>query len=141
MKKFLTSKKVGRRRFLKAAGAAIVLPSILPGSILGREGKTPPSGKINMGVIGWGMQGPSNTQNFLAEEDCRVVAACDLDKHHLKSAVDTVNEHYQNKDCAAYSDYREMLERPDLDAVMIAIPDHWHALAATAAANRKLDIY
>jgi predicted dehydrogenase len=94
-----------------------------------------------MGVIGWGMQGPGNTKNFLAEEDCHVIAACDLDKHHLKSMADTINEHYQNKDCATYRDYREMLARPDLDAVMIAVPDHWHALVATEAARHKLDIY
>ena len=131
MKKSLFSKRIGRRQFLKAAGAAIVLPTILPGCILGRGGKTPPSGKVTMGVIGWGMQGPSNTKSFLVEEDCHVVAACDLDKNHLKEAVDTVNEHYQNRDCAAYHDFREMLARPDLDAVMIAIPDHWHALVAT----------
>lgn len=141
MKKMPTPKRVDRRQFLKAAGAAIILPAILPGCVMGRGGKTPPSGKINLGVIGWGMQGPSNTHAFLAEEDCHVVAACDLDKNHLQQAVNTVNEHYQTKDCAAYHDYREMLARPDLDAVMIAIPDHWHALVATEAARRKLDIY
>jgi predicted dehydrogenase len=94
-----------------------------------------------MAVIGWGMQGPSNTKNFLAEDDCRVVAACDLDKNALQEAVNTVNEHYGNTDCAAYHDYHELFARPDLDAVMIAIPDHWHALVATAAAERGLDIY
>jgi predicted dehydrogenase len=131
---------INRRGFLKAAGAAIVLPTILPGSVLGRDGKAP-SGKVNMGVVGWGMQGPSNTQSFLVEEDCRVVAACDLDKDALQSAVNAVNDNYGNKDCAAYHDYREMFARPDLDAVMIAVPDHWHALVATEAARRKLDIY
>ncbi len=141
MKKSPLTKRIDRRQFLKAAGAAIVLPAILPGCVLGRAGKTPPSGKITMGVIGWGMQGPGNTKSFLVEEDCHVVAACELDKNHLKSAVDTVNEHYQNKDCVSYHDYREMLARPDLDAVMIAIPDHWHALVATEAARRGLDIY
>jgi len=141
MKKSLIARPFNRRQFLKAAGAAMVLPTILPGCVLGRGGKTPPSGKVTMGVIGWGMQGPGNTKSFLVEEDCHVVAACDLDKNHLKSAVDTVNEHYQNQDCAAYHDFREMLARPDLDAVMIAIPDHWHALVATEAARRKLDIY
>ncbi len=141
MKRFLSAKKVGRRQFLKAAGAAIVLPTILPGSVFGRSGNTPPSGKINMGIVGWGMQGPSNTSSFLVEDDCHVVAACDLDKNALQQAVDTVNGHYGNKDCAAYHDYREMFARPDLDAVMIAIPDHWHALAATEAARRGLDIY
>lgn len=141
MKKSAFAKRFNRRKFLKAAGAAIVLPTILPASVLGRDGKAPPSGKITMGVIGWGMQGPGNTRNFLAEDDCHIVAACDLDKNHLKSAVDTINEQYQNRDCAAYHDYREMLARPDLDAVMIAVPDHWHALAATEAAHRGLDIY
>jgi predicted dehydrogenase len=141
MKTTPLTKRIDRRHFLKAAGAAIVLPTILPGCVMGRGGKTPPSGKINMGVIGWGMQGPGNTKAFLAEDDCHVVAACDLDKNHLRAAVGTVNEHYGNQDCAAYHDYREMLARPDLDAVMIAIPDHWHALAATEAARRKLDIY
>ena len=84
MKKSLITKRFNRRQFLKAAGAAIVLPTILPSSVLGREGKTPPSGKVTMGVIGWGMQGPGNTKSFLVEEDCQVVAACDLDKNHLQ---------------------------------------------------------
>jgi predicted dehydrogenase len=141
MKKSLIANRFNRRQFLKAAGAAVVLPTVLPSSVFGRGANTAPSNKITMGVIGWGMQGPGNTNSFLVEEDCHVVAACDLDKNHLQSAVDTVNGHYQNKDCMAYHDYREMLARPDLDAVMIAIPDHWHALAATEAARRKLSIY
>jgi predicted dehydrogenase len=141
MKKSPNLKRLDRRQFMKLAGAAVALPSILPSSVLGREGKTSPSNKITLGVIGWGMQGPGNTQAFLAEEDCQVIAACDLDKNHLQSAVDTINGHYQNKDCASYHDFRELLARPDLDAVMIAIPDNWHALAATEAARRKVDVY
>jgi predicted dehydrogenase len=141
MNKTPNSRTLNRRHFLKVAGAAVVLPTLLPGSVLGRDGKTAPSNKITLGAIGWGMQGPGDTQAFLAEEDCQVVAACDLDKNHLQSAVDTINGHYQNKDCTAYHDYRELLARPDLDAVMIAIPDHWHALVATEAARRKVDVY
>jgi predicted dehydrogenase len=133
--------RIDRRQFLKAAGAAIILPTILPGCVTGRDGKTAPSNKINLGVVGWGMQGPGNTKSFLVEDDCRVVAACDLDKNALQAALDSVNEHYGNQDCAAYHDYREMMARPDLDAVMLAVPDHWHALVATEAARRKLDIY
>jgi predicted dehydrogenase len=94
-----------------------------------------------VGIIGWGMMGPANTKAFLAQSDCQVVAACDIEKNHLKAAVDTINTHYGNKDCKAYHDYRELIARDDIDAVMIAIPDHWHAIVATAAANRKKDIY
>ncbi len=131
-----------RRNFLKAAGAAVVLPAILPGCALGRDGKKiSANDKINIGVVGWGMQGPSNTKSFMFEKDCRVVAACDLDKNALQAAVDTVNDNYENKDCAAYHDYREMFARPDLDAVMLAVPDHWHAIVATAAAKRGMHIY
>jgi hypothetical protein len=83
----LSTKSINRRHFLKAAGAAMVLPAILPSSTLGREGKAPPSGKITMGVIGWGTQGPGNAKSFLGEDDCHVVAACDLDKDHLKGRL------------------------------------------------------
>jgi predicted dehydrogenase len=134
----LAPKSFNRRRFLKIAGTALVLPAIVPGSVFGQNR---PSNRITMGVIGWGMQGPSNTKNFLYQDDCQVVAACDLDKNHLQDAVNTINDHYQNNDCKAYHDYRELLAREDIDAVMIAIPDHWHALAAIEAARRKKDIY
>lgn len=132
------SAHISRRRFITTAAAAIALPTIVPSSIFGQNR---PSNRITVGVIGWGMQGPDNTRNFLAEENCRVVAACDLDKNHLKLAVDTINEHYGNKDCVSFHDYRELLARKDIDAVMIAVPDHWHALAYTEAARQKKDIY
>ena len=136
------SKQIDRRNFLKLAGAAIVLPTILPGCMTGRPTKKiSANDKVNIGVVGWGMQGPSNTKSFMFENDCRVVAACDLDQEALKRAVDTINDNYENKDCAAYHDYRELFARPDLDAVMLAVPDHWHAIVATAAAKRGLHIY
>ena len=71
---------LNRRRFLVRTSAAMVLPLIVPGCVVGRGAKTRPSNKINLGVVGWGMQGPSNTKSFLVEDDCRVIAACDLDK-------------------------------------------------------------
>ena len=130
-----------RRQFLKTAGAALVLPTILPGSVFGRDGKTAPSNRINLGVIGMGWQGPGNTKSFLAEGDCQVVAACDLDPNHLQEALNLVNDHYQTRDCKGYGDYRDLLARNDIDAVMIAVPDHWHALVATEAARRKKDVF
>ena len=126
-----------RRNFLMGAGAAMLMPR----SAWARTGRVPASDRITVGVIGWGMMGPANTKAFLLQDDCQVVAACDLHKGHLQSAVDTVNTRYGNKDCKAYHDYREMLARDDIDAVMIAVPDQWHALIATEAAARKKDIY
>jgi predicted dehydrogenase len=126
-----------RRRFMQAAGATAVLSR----SAFARAGRVAPSDRITMGVIGWGMMGPANTKVFLQQPDCKVVAACDLDNRPLQAAVGTVNDHYGNQDCRAYHDYQELLSRDDIDAVMIAIPDHWHEIVATAAAKRKKDIY
>ena len=122
---------------MQAAGAAAVLSR----SAFARSGRAPASDRITMGVIGWCMMGPANTDVFLKQPDCQIVAACDLDKNALQAAVGTINTHYGNQDCRAYHDYQEMLSRDDIDAVMIAVPDHWHELVATAAANRKKDIY
>ncbi|HXI70841.1 MAG TPA: Gfo/Idh/MocA family oxidoreductase [Verrucomicrobiae bacterium] len=136
-----TSSQINRRHFLAKSAAAMVLPLILPGCATGPGKRPRPSNRINLGVVGWGMQGPGNTNSFLVEPDCQVIAACDLAQDHLTEAVDTINGHYQNKDCKAYHDYREMMARDDLDAVMLAVPDHWHELVATEAAGRGLDIY
>ena len=89
--------------------------------------------------MGW--QGPGNTQAFLASPDCQVVAACDIDANHLQAAVKMINDNYGTEDCKGYHDYRELLARDDIDAVMIAVPDHWHEIVATEAARRKKDIY
>lgn len=132
---------LSRRRFLASGAAALALPLILPGCVTRRGRRPRPSNRIHLGVVGWGLQGPHNTRSFLYEEDCRVVAACDLDRAHLQDAIDTVNGHYQTKDCKAYHDYRELMASDDIDAVMLAVPDHWHELVATEAARRGLDIY
>ncbi len=115
-------------------------PTILTAAATGRGIRPPPSGRITMAVVGWGMQGPGDTGNFLRESDCQVVAACDLDKDHLASAVQAINDHYQNQDCKAYHDYRELMAREDIDAVIMAVPDQWHALVATEAARNGKDI-
>jgi predicted dehydrogenase len=141
MNKSALDSGISRRHFLATAGLALAAPTIIPASALGRQDKPAPSGRITMGVVGWGMQGPGNTDAFLGLKDCQVVAACDLDKNHLQQALDKINGHYKNQDCKPYHDYREMMARKDIDAVMLAVPDHWHALVATEAARNKKDIY
>src|SRR5258705_5114444 len=130
-----------RRQFIATTAAAIAAPTFIPASALGRNGRPAASERIVVGIVGWGMMGPGNTDGLMAEKDCQVVAACDLDKRPLQQAVDRINKKYGNSDCKAYHDYREMIAREDIDAVMLAIPDHWHALASVDTANRKKHIY
>lgn len=141
MKASPIASRISRRRFLTATGAAVAAPMIIPASALGQSGRPAPSERITMGIVGWGMQGPSNTGNFMREADCQVVATCNIDKKHLEASVNAINNHYKNKDCKTYHDYREMMARTDIDAVMLAVPDHWHTLISTEAARKKKDIY
>jgi len=127
-----------RRKFLAQSAAALGFPSIIPSSVLGQNA---PSNQITMAVFGWGMMGPGNTNNFMAQSDCRVLAACDIDKRNLEKAVGTINGYYKNTDCKGYHDYREVMARKDIDTVMLALPDNWHALTAIEAAKNGKDIY
>src|SRR5882757_2616758 len=139
-KETLLPRALNRRNFLKVAGSAAVLPAVFP-TLRAQSSKASANNTINLGVIGMGWQGPGNTQSFLASQDCQVVAACDIDKNHLQGAVKMINDAYGNEDCKGYHDYRELLAREDIDAVMIAVPDHWHEVIATEAARRKKDVY
>ena len=135
---------MSRRRFIAvtgAASAAVALPTFIPASALGRDGHTAPSGRVVVGIVGWGMIAPQNTNGLMDLKDCQVIASCNIDKKHLKKSLDTVNGRYKNDDCAHYHDYKEMISRPDIDAVMIAVPDHWHEIIAVFAAKQKKDIY
>ena len=134
-----------RREFLKkvplALAGAAAFPSIIRGSALGLNGAVPPSDRIVMAGIGFGMQGPSNMQAFLEKDEVQWVAVCDLDDKHLAEAQATVNRKYGNKSCVTYKDFRKLFARGDLDAVSLAVPDHWHAILAISAARAGLDIY
>jgi predicted dehydrogenase len=113
----------------------------VPASVLGKNGKTPPSDRIVMAGIGFGMMGIPNMENFLNKSEVQWVAVCDLDDEHLTKARDMVNEKYGNTDCDVYHDFRKLCLRKDIDAVSIAVPDHWHALVAIACARAGFDIY
>ncbi len=136
---------MNRRRLLKRAAGVVVgsiaFPYVIPAKCLGADGFVAPSNRITMGCIGVGWQGGTNLRTFLVEQDCQVVALCDIDGNHLQDAVNLVNEHYQNTNCVAYADYRRLLARKDIDAVVISLPDHWHAIAAVEAARSGKDIY
>jgi len=127
-----------RRRIIKLLAASAAGPLILPRRLFGANA---PSNKITIGCIGVGWQGGENLQSFLGQDDCRVVAICDVDENHLKEAVNKVNARYNDKDCKGYKDFEELLARKDIDAVCICTPDHWHSIPAIAAANAGKDIF
>ncbi len=130
-------RKTTRRQLLGIAAAAAA-PAFIPSRLLGADA---PSKQIVLGSIGVGWMGGDNLNSFLNLPDCRVVAIADLDQGHLAGAVNRVNEHYKNKDCKGYKDFRELVGRKDIDAVCISTPDHWHSIPAVAAAKANKDIY
>jgi len=111
-----------RRRFIAAAGLALAAPAFVPASVLGRGGAVAPSERVVMGVVGWGMQGPGNTHEFLKLPDCQVVAACDLDQKHLDAAVNSINGKYGNQRLQGLPRFPRDMGRKDIDAVMLAVP-------------------
>lgn len=137
--------KINRRQFLQSttslAAGAVIFPYVVPSSALGKAGNIAPSNRIVMGGIGIGWQGGTNMKNFLGKKEVQFAAVCDVDKNHLEDARNTVNETYGNQDCAVYSDFRQLIARDDIDAVSISLPDHWHAIAAIAAARAGKDIF
>lgn len=141
----MSGSAINRRDFLRNAGIAaagvISFPYWVRSSALGRQGAVSPGNRIAVGCVGMGWQGEANLRAFLAESDAQVVAVCDIDRNHLEQARRQVNRYYGNEDCKTYTDYREMIADPTIDAVMLALPDHWHALVAVAAARAGKDIY
>ncbi|MHC4478867.1 MAG: Gfo/Idh/MocA family protein [Planctomycetota bacterium] len=121
--------------------STIAIPYVIPSPALGKDGSTAPSERLTMGAIGIGGQGMHNLRNFLTCDDLRVLAICDVDTNHRIKAKETVDSTYGNKNCSAYNDFREILIRDDLDTVLIATPDHWHAILSIEAAKAGKDIY
>lgn len=139
------TRTITRRKFLKRASVAAAgvagFPYLIPASALGKDGSVAPSDRLVIGVIGTGGQGMSDLRGFLNKDEAQVVAVCDVDTEHRNRARDTVNEKYGNRDCAAYNDFREVIERSDIDAVLLALPDQWHAITAIMAARAGKDIH
>lgn len=129
------------RRGAALAAGAVAFPYIIPASALGLDDTVAPSNRLVMGCIGTGSQGTSNMTGFLGFKELQIVAVCDVDRARRLAAQKIVNDTYGDQGCADYNDFRELLARDDLDCVSIAVPDHWHAIPAIAAAKRGLDIY
>ena len=153
--------KVSRRRFLQTTAGLAAGPTILPAWVLGGTGKPAPSDKITLGVIGVGSRGFNLVNDFLKCDDARIVAICDVDALHYRDrpwgkgrpngrepAKEMIEGYYAKsksgtkpKGLGVYSDFRPLCARQDIDAVVVATPDHWHALCAFEALQAGKDIY
>jgi len=136
------SKKISRRGFLTGTAAAVAAPLVVPASVLGKGGATPPSERITAAGIGIHSRGFGDLKWLISNEDVQVLAICDLWKQQRDNVKKFVDDHYGNQDCKQYRDIREFLvERPDIDAVLIATGDHWHAQASVRAMRAGKDVY
>lgn len=134
-----SSRSFSRRNFVKLVALGGAAPFILPSHIWAAE--VMPNSRINVGFIGMGKQSEGLLRTCLALKELKVVAVSDPDTTRRENAQQNVDKESGGKDCAGYSDFRELLARKDIDAVVIATPDHWHALNAIAAARAGKDIY
>ena len=133
-----------RRRFLKtalSAGAAVMAPTIIPSSALGRDGAVAPSERIVLGGIGIGNRGTYDLGCFLEQKDVQFVAVCDVKAARRDAVKKIADQKYGNQNCDMYRDFRELLDRNDIDAVLIATGPNWHATAAMNAAKAGKDMY
>ncbi len=141
---------ITRRTLLTSAACcsgAIALPWIIPASARGAEGNIPPSERLTMGLIGHGCMGHGHLRRLAGDRDVQVLAVCDVDATRREEGKQHVEQTYAARSesgyggCATYNDYRELLARPDIDAVVIVTPDHWHTLQAIDAVKAGKDVY
>ncbi len=125
---------INRRTFIKCGLSAIAVPAIVPRHVLGGQGYTAPSDRLTKAVIGVGGMGKGHLQSINTE--AKTLAVCDVDAQHLEEALELADP-----GVSGYRDFREVLDRPDIDIVHIATPPHWHGLISIAAAEAGKDIW
>jgi len=135
------SKRPTRRDFLKTSGAAFGVPYIITSAALGNSERPAASDRIVMGGIGIGNMGRGDQRAFLDRKDVQYVAMSDVRENVRRRSKAAIDQHYGNSDCRTYNDFRELLARPDIDAVHIATPDHWHAIITIEACRNGKDVF
>jgi len=138
------AQRFSRRTFLEQAaraGAALAIPTLVPASVLGRDGTVSPSNRTVLGAIGIGGRGYGVLQSFIGNGDVQFVAVCDIREERRVAVKNMADGHYATADCMTYRDMHEILARPDIDAVLIATGDRWHTMASITAAKAGKDVY
>jgi predicted dehydrogenase len=133
--------KFTRRDFLKTTALAIGMPTIIPASALGKNGTVAPSNRIVLGGIGIGPRGRQDLTAFLKQPEVQFIMSADVQDARREVVRVMANRHYANQDCVTTREMAEVLDRPDIDAVLIATGDRWHAVATILAAKAGKDIY
>ncbi|MBI5095390.1 MAG: Gfo/Idh/MocA family oxidoreductase [Candidatus Hydrogenedentes bacterium] len=146
--KVTPSRTFSRRDFMKSAAVLVAGAAVGPNIISSAYGAVTPSNRITLGMIGMGKMMGGHLSLMLNNTSCQVVALCDVESKRLERDKNRANEHYASlsekgsyKGCDTYKDFRELVARGDIDAVMIATPEHWHAIPCIAAAKSGKDIY
>ena len=136
-----SEKRLTRRGFLGGAAAGLATTGLARGAPAAWIGKLLPGDKVNMGFIGMGGHGVNrNLRMFLQQPDARAISVCDVYKSRSESARKLVNSRYKSEDCTAVTDFRRVLDRKDVDAIMISTPDHWHVLLSVLAIRAGKDV-
>lgn len=141
-------KRISRRKVLTTSAAAFTAPVIIPSSALGLGGKTAPSNRISVGLIGLGLINGGHRGWCLNNQNIQILAVCDVDRKRREDKRKEIEGRYAKdkasgtyKGCAAYNEYEKVVERDDIDAVFVTTPDHWHAPISVAAMRNKKDVY
>ena len=139
---------LSRRAFVSRTAGALAAPWLVPASARGADGTTAPANRITVGLIGRGCMGRGHLQRLVGDKDVQVLAVCDVDRSRCQEGIEVVEAHYavsrpkgSYSGCATYSDYREVLARADIDAVVVVTPDHWHTPISVHAVKAGKDIY
>jgi predicted dehydrogenase len=135
------TKITSRRHFLKTTAVALGMPTIIPAAALGKNGTVAPSNRIVVGGVGVGPRGREVLKSFLSQADVQFVTIADVQETRREVVRVMANRHYGNQDCTKTGEMYEVFARPDIDAVLIATGDRWHALASMLAAKAGKDIY